>query len=109
PGDSQRLELRLDSAGQAPGVLTATLCLAGNDPSRPMVTVPVTLTVLDLPTMAVTPKELATSQPSGTVTGLTLTIGNSGTDPLEWSIAEAPDGDSAGAVTAASLAAVDPE
>jgi hypothetical protein len=39
PGGSQRLQVRLDSTGQAPGVLTATLCLASNDPSRPLVTV----------------------------------------------------------------------
>jgi hypothetical protein len=105
PDDTQRLDLTLDSTGQAPGVLTATLCLDSNDPAQPLVTVPVTLTVLDLPTATVAPEALATQQPGGTVTGLRLTIGNTGTAPLEWSIAEAADAEAA----AARVAAVDPE
>ena len=106
PDDSQRLEVTLDTTGQVPGVLTATLCLDSNDPARPAVTVPVTLTVLDLPTLTVTPEELSVQQPGGTVTGLRLTLGNTGTAPLEWSVAEAGDGE---ATAAAGPAAVDPE
>lgn len=104
PGDVQRVEVTLDSTGQPPGVLTAALCLDSNDPARSRVLVPVTLIVLDLPTMTVTPEALAAQQPAGTVTGVRLTIGNSGTAPLEWSIAEA-----ASSETAAAIAAVDPE
>ena len=36
-----------------------------------------------------TPAELAVSQPAGTVTGTRLTIGNTGTAALQWSISEA--------------------
>ncbi|MPZ26332.1 MAG: S8 family serine peptidase [Micromonosporaceae bacterium] len=95
PGGVDRLAVTLDSTGQPPGVLTATLCLDSNDPSAPLTTVPVTLTVQDLPTITVTPEALAVVQPGGTVTGTTVTIGNSGTAPLDWSIAEAADPEAA--------------
>jgi subtilisin family serine protease len=106
PGGSTQVRLTLDSTGQVPGVLTATLCVASNDPAVPLVAVAVTLTVLDEPTMVVTPAELAVSQPAGTVTGTPLAIGNTGTAPLEWSIGEAPV--VLAAAAGATLAAVDP-
>lgn len=104
PGDSGQLPLELDSTDQAPGVLTATLCVASNDPEVPLVTVGVTLTVLDLPNLVVTPEELAISQPAGTITGTPLTIANTGTEALEWSIEEAPEESAA----AQALADLDP-
>jgi hypothetical protein len=105
PGGSTQIRATLDSAGQAPGVLAATLCVASNDPAVPLVEVAVTLTVLDEPTMLLTPAELAVSQPAGTITGTPLTIANAGTSALEWSIGEAPVAAAAGAA----LADVDPE
>ena len=64
-----------------------------------------TLTVLDLPTAVVTPETLTVSQPAGTITGTPLTIGNTGTSALDWTIGEAP----VVATEGAELAAVDPE
>ncbi|MEV4665003.1 S8 family serine peptidase [Micromonospora echinofusca] len=89
PNSSTQLRFTLDSTDKAPGKLQATLCVASNDPAKPSVPVTVTLVVSDLPTMEVTP-ELAVSQPAGTVTGTKLTIGNTGTAPLEWTVGEAP-------------------
>ena len=86
-------------------MLAATLCVASNDPAVPLVEVAVTLTVLDLPTAVVTPETLAVSQPAGTITGTPLTIGNTGTAALDWTIGEAP----VVAAEGAELAAVDPE
>ena len=106
PGGSTQVRLELDSTGRAPGVLTATLCVASNDPAVPLVTVAVTLTVLDEPTLVLTPEELAVSQPAGTITGTPLTITNTGTSALEWSIGEAPVETAA---AGAALAALDPE
>ncbi len=103
PNGSTQIKLTLDSTGQSPGRLTATLCVASNDPATPVARVTVTLIVLDLPTMDV-PAELAISQPAGTVTGTRLTIGNTGTAPLQWNVAEAPV-----AVPDAALANVDPK
>jgi subtilisin family serine protease len=104
PGGSTQVRLGLDSTGQPPGVLTATLCVASNDPAVPLVPVAVTLTVLDLPTLVLTPEELAVSQPAGTITGTPLAIANTGTSALDWSIGEAPVQVAAGAA----LAALDP-
>jgi subtilisin family serine protease len=105
PGDSTQLRLTLDTAGQAPGVLAATLCVASNDPAVPLVTVAVTLTVLDLPNLVLAPEELAMSQPAGTITGTPLTITNTGTSALDWSIGEAPV---EAAAAGPALAALDP-
>ena len=102
PGGSAQVRLTLDSTGQAPGRLTATLCVASNDPAHPRVAVAVTLIVLDLPTM-VLPPAVTVSQPAGTITGTRMTIGNTGTAALRWSIGEAPV-----RATVAALATVDP-
>ena len=91
PGGSTQVRITLDSTGQSPGRLTATLCVASNDPANPIVRVTVTLIVLDLPTM-VLPPQLAVTQPAGTVTGTRLTIGNTGTSALKWNVGEAPVG-----------------
>jgi hypothetical protein len=104
PGGSAQIRVTLDSAGQAPGGLTASLCVASNDPAVPLVEVAVTLTVLDEPTMLLAPAELAVSQPAGTVTGTPLTIANAGTSGLEWTIGQAP----LVAAADAALAEVDP-
>lgn len=90
PNASTQVRLTIDSTGLSPGTLTATLCVASNDPAKPRVEVAVKLIVLDEPTMLVTPEELAVTQPAGTVTGTRLTIGNTGTAPLNWTIGEAP-------------------
>jgi hypothetical protein len=103
PNGSTQVRITLDSTGLSPGTLAATLCVDSNDPAKPRITVSVTLTVLDLPTMVVTP-ELAVTQPAGTVTGTRMTIGNTGTAPLEWTLGEAPV-----VTNGAALAAVDPE
>jgi hypothetical protein len=89
PGASAQIRVTLNSTGQSPGRLTTTLCVRSNDPAKPLVPITVSLAVLDLPNMEVTP-ELAVSQPAGTVTGTRLTIGNSGTAPLKWTLGEAP-------------------
>jgi hypothetical protein len=109
PGGSTQVRLGLDSTGQAPGVLTATLCVASNDPAVPLVPVAVTLTVLDEPTLVLTPEELAVSQPAGTISGTPLTIANTGTSVLEWSIGEAPVEAAGAAANGEALAALDPE
>jgi hypothetical protein len=104
PGGSSQVAVTVDSTGQLPSELSATLCVASNDPQVPVVEVTITLTVLDLPTIVVAPEALAVSQPAGTISGTPLSIGNTGTAALEWTIGEAPvppDG--------SVLAAVDPE
>ncbi len=103
-GGSSQLRLTFDSTGQSPGRLTATLCVASNDPANPVVRVAVALVVLDLPTMVV-PQELAVTQPAGTVTGTRMTIGNTGTAALDWRVGEAK----VAAPPDAALANVDPK
>jgi len=112
PNGSAQVRATIDSTGQPPGVLSATLCVASNDPANPLVEVAITLTVLDVPTM-VLPDEITVRQPAGTITGTRLTVANTGTDPLEWSIGEAPvaadQGAQATQATQTALANVDPE
>ncbi|HEX6683050.1 MAG TPA: S8 family serine peptidase [Candidatus Limnocylindrales bacterium] len=88
-GGTTQVRVTLNSGGKSPGRLSGTLCVSSNDPAKPKVAVAVTLVVLDLPTM-VLPDEVTMTQPAGTVTGTRMTIGNTGTAPLQWSIGEAP-------------------
>jgi len=101
PGGAAQIRATLNSTGKSPGRLTGTLCVASNDPARPAIAVTVTLVVLDLPTMAV-PESVTVSQPSGTITGTRISIRNTGTAPLTWSIGEAP------AQPSAALSSLDP-
>jgi hypothetical protein len=99
----------MDTAGLSPSSLAATLCVASNDPAQPLVPVPVSLTVLDLPDMVVSPPELAVSQPEGTVTGTPLAIENLGTTGLNWEIAEAGEEAATIATIRAAASDLDPE
>ncbi|MPZ28252.1 MAG: S8 family serine peptidase [Micromonosporaceae bacterium] len=93
PGDTQRVQVTLDSTGAPVGELTATICVASNDPQQPLVTVPVTVQVRDEPVIEIGTPTLAASQPGGTLTATTLTIGNAGTAPLDWEVGEAEVGE----------------
>lgn len=76
-------------AGPVPGVFTTTLCLNSNDPDTPLAHVPVTLTVLGIPEIAIAPPELVQAQWPNQIREQTLNISNIGTADLEWHIAEA--------------------
>lgn len=101
----EQIRFTLDSTDLAPQELTATLCIASNDPERPLLEVPVTLTVQDLPLLRLDQPELALTQPGGTVAGVDLEIANTGTSALEWEIITAE----ADAPASEALADVDPE
>lgn len=45
PGDSSSVEVTLDSTGVLPGEYTAYLCLNSNDPTNPLIEMPVNMTV----------------------------------------------------------------
>ncbi len=49
PQTAAAVTLSVDAAGMQPGSHTATLVVAGNDPQRPQVSIPLTLTVLPRP------------------------------------------------------------
>jgi hypothetical protein len=90
PGGAQAVGVTFDSTGLPVGeVREADLCLASNDPDRPLVVVPLTLRVEEIPAIEVTPAALAVELPAGTVTDQALTVGNIGDGSLEWEIGEA--------------------
>jgi hypothetical protein len=91
PFGEQVVEVTFDSTGRSDGdVLQANLCLASNDPANPLVVVPLTLQVeaAETPVIEVTPESLSAEQAEGEVTDQTLTIGNLGDGPLDWTIFE---------------------
>lgn len=60
-GDSRTATVAFDAAGRDPGSYAATLCIASNDPARPLVTVPLAMTVTPSgasPVLAFTPANL---------------------------------------------------
>ncbi len=90
PAGSTVVDATFDSTGLAPAVYTGLLCIASNDPATPLVAVPLTLTVLGLPTISVTPSSLASDQGADEVVVLPLDLDNTGTADLDFAISEAP-------------------
>jgi subtilisin family serine protease len=88
PGGSQQLAVTFDSTGMSGGVYPATLCLASNDPHNPAETVSLTLEVVEIPVIEVTPDSVSATQPAGTTTARSFSVGNVGHGVLQWSIAE---------------------
>lgn len=87
-GSSQNVTLTINSAGLSQGTYSRTLVLTSNDPLQPTVSLPMTLTVLGVANLAVSP--------SGGLSGSGLrggpfapasqnfTISNVGGQPLSW-------------------------
>ncbi|HEX4956146.1 MAG TPA: hypothetical protein VF017_22385 [Thermoanaerobaculia bacterium] len=84
------VDVTFDSTGLAPAVYTGLLCIASNDPANPLVAVPLTLTVLGVPSISVTPTALASDQGVDEVVVLPLDLDNTGTADLDFTITEAP-------------------
>src|SRR5690606_765818 len=76
PGQQQAVEVTFDSTGLTVGeVLSTDLCLETNDEQRPLVVVPLTLSVADVPVITVNPEALEATQVAGRVTAQVLQIG----------------------------------
>jgi uncharacterized repeat protein (TIGR01451 family) len=89
-GSATDVTVGFDSTGLTPDVYTGTLCVTSNDVTTPLVTVPVTLTVLDQlpPSIEVSPDSLANTQGPDVTTTWDLVISNTGEADLDWSIDE---------------------
>ncbi|MCP4358835.1 MAG: S8 family serine peptidase [Chloroflexi bacterium] len=83
------VDVGFNSSGAAPGTYNGNLCVNSNDPDTAVFTVPVTLTVTPVPIIGVTPGSLASGQGQNSFTTHTLTISNTGTTTLTWTIDEA--------------------
>ncbi len=91
PGGATEVTVTFDSAGLTAGTYEAVLCVDSNDPDTPVVTVPVTLTVLgNVPVIEVDPTSVESSQVPDSTATQTLTINNTGVVDLDWEIDEAP-------------------
>jgi subtilisin family serine protease len=89
PDGQQEVSVIFDSTGLEAGELTANLCLESNDPNRPFAVVPLTLEVVEIPAIEVSPESLEATQLSGTISEQTLIISNVGEGLLEWDIEQA--------------------
>jgi hypothetical protein len=109
PGNDQEVTVTFDSTGLSSGSHQANLCIESNDPNRPLVVVPLTLEVVEIPSIVVDPTSLASTQPPGTTREKTLGITNAGLGQLEWDIheAEAPAAAAPSGLTLTSPAGVD--
>ncbi len=91
PAGSDPIGVTLDSTGLAPGIYTAVICVASNDPDEPLIPIPVTLEVAAAePEIDLSPLALASQQLPDTVVVLGLDIANLGDGQLDYSLAEAP-------------------
>lgn len=91
-GASVPLTLTLDGTGLYPGDYAGTVAVTSNDPDERTTTVPVTLHVIGVPDIAVTPPSLEFGIVFLTYPkGLTLHVANAGTEPLIVSSIAAAD------------------
>lgn len=83
PGESRTLEVQLNSAGLNAGIFPGEIIILSNEPGNPRTVVPVTLTVIGSPAIAVDPASLAfpVTYVLGT-SSLDLRVENPGTDAL---------------------------
>ncbi|MCP4536698.1 MAG: S8 family serine peptidase [Chloroflexi bacterium] len=71
------------------GIYTSTLMIISNDPDEESLYIPITLDVL-APDISVDPSTLTITLPAGTTATHTLTISNTGSLDLGWSLVEEP-------------------
>lgn len=94
-GETDTVTLNFDSTGLAEGLHNAQVCVSSNDAETPLIGVPVSLLVGELPVPAaieVTPTELEATVAIDGTASQTLTIANSGTEDLTWSIIDTENG-----------------
>jgi len=84
---SDEVTVTFDSAGLAEGTYNASLCVESNDPGEPLIPVPVTLAVRDV-NIGIIPTSLSATVAVNDVRTQTLTIANTGSSTLNWSIFE---------------------
>ena len=90
PGESDFVEVTVDTTGLSLGVHEAQLCVSSNDSTRAMAGVPVTVHVFDgaPPMIDVAPASLDETVFQGSVEAFDLTVANLGESPLDWEVDE---------------------
>jgi uncharacterized repeat protein (TIGR01451 family) len=82
------VDVSFDSTAMVPGTYTGVLDVNSNDPDEPVVPVDVTMTVLEVADIDVTPTSLSSSQSPDEQVVKALNIGNTGNGELVWNIFE---------------------
>jgi hypothetical protein len=77
PGSTTPVDVTTDATGLVPGLYTANLCVSSNDPVEPLVTLPVTMTVVVAGVDISPPMASMTGEPGAMVT-YTLQVENLG-------------------------------
>jgi hypothetical protein len=92
PGGSTDVTVTANATGLAAGSYSANVCVVSNDPLRPVIAVPVNLTVATggggAPVAVLAPEALTLSVPAGSTGSTPLSIGNLGGSDLTYAIAE---------------------
>jgi PKD repeat protein len=86
PDSSQSVEVTFDSSSLELGSYSTHLCLASNDPTRPLAIVPLNLEVVENVAIDVTPISFEFVVSAGQQDHDTLTIHNVGAEDLIWTI-----------------------
>ncbi len=85
---SENVAVSLDAAGLSLGVHTSSICVDSNDAGTPQVVTPVTLNVVGAPETAVNVSAITMNLDADGVLSQTLTISNTGSADLNWSLGE---------------------
>ena len=87
PGQSRVFDLRWNPAANVPSALSANVRVHSDDPTNPILMLPVTGTAIVPPVAIVSPTTITDSMNSGEVRDHTVTIENAGPNPLTFSAA----------------------
>lgn len=92
PGGSADVTVTANATGLAAGSYSANVCVASNDPVRPVIAVPVSLTVATggggAPVAVLTPQALTLSVAAGAAGSTSLGVANLGGSDLTYAISE---------------------
>ena len=78
PGESSPVDVMFDATGLPVGLYNAELCAASNDPTTPVLPIPVTMTVLPQADLAITKTDTPDPVRFGEVLTYTLLVSNAG-------------------------------
>jgi len=85
---SQNVTVSLDAAGLSPGAYASSICVDSNDAGAPQVVIPVTLNVAGAPDTAVSVSAITVNLDGDDLLTQTLTISNTGSASLNWTLGE---------------------
>jgi hypothetical protein len=92
PGTSTSVDVTTDATGLTPGLYEANLCVNSNDPARPLVVVPIEMTVSNVPPSGDVDPQIQWPQYSDEISPITVTATDNIAEVLSAAVSWSADG-----------------